>query len=239
MKSYNPNKGTARTRLALLRAIRDDFAARHPDLPGTSHWSSFRFNRVSSAPRWSGASGDAAIVDALRHAGYADEIARGIRHKGWYTDAWADGVYRGQVWQLPGDVHDPRGVRRYVAGYVERDGEWAKLETDARGAIRVYPCEEEAAYAADALAERDARKAREWSEAESAVKSARDNLEQSRGDVRELIRDLREQSKVGPLGERICKRLRAELEAARDRYHTDIGKLREALDSLHWLESRA
>lgn len=56
--------------------------------------------------------------NALRFAGYADEILR-LRHTGWFTDTeFQDETARGAVWQLTGH----KGKPRYLAGFRDPAG---------------------------------------------------------------------------------------------------------------------
>lgn len=79
--------------------------------------------RYASSP-WRKPAGNGARVDGkqwvenpaamgLRFVGYVDEIVSGIRHTGWYSDAFQDSKIRGCVYQLPGRG----GKARFVAAH--------------------------------------------------------------------------------------------------------------------------
>lgn len=142
-----------------------------------------------------------AMVDAWRDVGDSSEIL-GRRYTGWYSDADGSETYVGHVWQLP--ARD--GVPCYVAGYVEdmggRDGRRASgyvvLEHDGRGLV-TYDNKEDAARAADGLAESNAERAREYSErwreasrADSDREDAREALRNARKEARDAIAAARE-----------------------------------------------
>lgn len=142
-----------------------------------------------------------AMVDAWRDVGDSGEIL-GRRYTGWYSDAGASETYVGHVWQLP--ARD--GVPCYVAGYVEdmggRDGRRASgyvvLEHDGRGLV-TYDDKEDAARAADGMAESDAESAREYDErwqeasrADSEREEAREALRDARKEARDAIAAARE-----------------------------------------------
>ena len=110
--------------------------------------------------------------NGLRLVGFADEIAKrdyahcgGIGHNGWYIDDFQDVVYRGVVYQLPGK----HGKARYLAGYADPYNDAAFL-----GLGRVFEglpdpdTARDAAYAADAIAERAAEREREFNEVANA-----------------------------------------------------------------------
>lgn len=110
---------------------------------------------TESGGRWIEAAGA-----GLRFVGYADELnARGIQHKGWYTDEDGMGeTLRGVVYALPAR----NGQRVYAYGYADPCNEGcAYLVFDTR-----YNDDETgAAYAADRIAEKHAEREREYNEA--------------------------------------------------------------------------
>lgn len=100
----------------------------------------------------------------FRFVGYADEVCKHIRHTGWYGDDEGTGfsVLRGVVLQIPARGGNPQ----YLAGY-----EWG--ENGARGSFSagggmveigrgdIYESAEDAARAADSLAQYAAEEERE------------------------------------------------------------------------------
>lgn len=114
-----------------------------------------------------------------RWVGYADQIARGIDHNGWYADSFQGAVHRGVVYRLTRQ-------RGYLIGYETDSGVYVEY---------ACPCEadtnSDVAYLADGLAERAAERAREWSESWSEGSGARDRLDAAlqalRGAIRERV----------------------------------------------------
>lgn len=153
-----------------------------------------------------------AMVDAWRDVGDVGDILT-LRYTGWYSDADQSELYIGHVWQLP--ARD--GVPCYVAGFVEDQGAslrgssidgrrasgYVVLEHDGRGLV-TYDDKEDAARAADGLAESAAEDAREYSErwqeasrADSEREEAREALRDARKEARDAIRAARELSAAG------------------------------------------
>lgn len=103
----------------------------------------------------------------FRFVGFADEVVR-LRHTGWYADEHGDNLIRGVVFQIPARGGNPQ----YLAGCewgessrkgFDSGGGWIEI---GRGDI--YESKEDAARAADSIAERAAEAEREYQEAESA-----------------------------------------------------------------------
>lgn len=107
----------------------------------------------------------------FRFVGYADEV-RGVRidHTGWYGDdegcGWS--VFRGTVFRIPAKG----GESRYLAGYEHGESTrkgfsagFGSIDVGGRGCI--YDSEEEAARAADSLAENAAESEREYQREEA------------------------------------------------------------------------
>lgn len=150
------------------------------------------------------------LVDAWRDVGdVSDILERSRAYPGvYYSDAYQGETYVGHVWQLPARDGSPR----YVAGYCEdqsgtlrgtsidgrRAGGYVVLSCDAHG-LELFDDKEEAARAADGLAERMAEKQREyderWQEASQENDKrdeARDAMKRARADVHESAEALRE-----------------------------------------------
>lgn len=90
----------------------------------------------------------------LRKIGFADEVLH-LRQTGWYIDGFQDETYRGIVFQLPAKD----GQTRHLAGYVYSNNPDAALVD-----MGILDDKEQAAYAADSMAERDAEREREYQE---------------------------------------------------------------------------
>ena len=160
----------------------------------------------------------------LRLVGFADEIYRGIDHKGWYTrEDDMDETLRGIVYQLPAR----HGVEQYVHGYADPCNEGA-----------AYLCfdldddKEQAARNADRVAEIFAEEQRDYNAAWDAGNRATE-LEREAAEQRAHILSLREEIKDARAVSRdtmptICATLRAEIVGA---YHK-IQKLRKERDHL-------
>lgn len=133
------------------------------------------------------------VLDGLRDCGTVPDIL-GNRYGGWYADAYQDETYTGNVWQLPARNGEPQ----FIAGYVERDSGYAVLDA-TRGRLTLFDDREDAARAADGLAERMAEREREhserWQEAsrhDSEREDARRDLRYARRLARSAIRAIRE-----------------------------------------------
>lgn len=180
------------------------------------------------------------LVDGWRDAGEAHDILR-FRdgHTGWYSDADGYGLYVGHVWQLP--AHD--GTPRYVAGYVEKEGRrddgrgsgYVVLECGRHG-LELYDDKDDAARAADGLAERMAEEAREYSERWNEASRANDGREQARAGLRaaratasRIVAALRELPPLSPDHADPYSIARAQLRASLDDAR---GTMREALEKI-------
>ena len=185
------------------------------------------------------------LVDAWRDAGDAADIVP-MRHTGWYADVHQDELYVGHVWQLPAR----NGAAQYVAGYVEHSGGLPKsidarratgyvvLEHDGRDLV-TYDDKEDAARAADGLAEIKAEEAREYSERWTAASDADADRDAARDELRDahtaagnVIHAWRAQLKAGPAAPEICELLRGKLGDARDDMRRALEGIREAAERI-------
>lgn len=149
----------------------------------------------------------------FRVVGYADDASEWIRHRGWYADndcGLARGTCRGLVLQLPARDRAPR----YLAAYAHTDNESAAL-VDMSTA---HDDREDAARAADGLAEHHAEREREY----DAAWQAGSRYAQLGDDIREeraaLLAALAERRKVAPAGvPNLCRMLRGATRVALDR----------------------
>lgn len=118
-----------------------------------------------------GIGGDTDSLRPFRFVGFADEVDGGPDHTGWYADEYRDGstMMRGAVFQIPARDGSPL----FLAGYEWGEGT-GKRFTSGGGCIEyggrgdTYESKEEAARAADSLAEYAAEVEREYQETESA-----------------------------------------------------------------------
>lgn len=159
----------------------------------------------------------ASMLDGFRDIGAAHDIVR-LRHTGWYNDADGSETIAGHVWQLPARNGEPV----YLSGYVEQESGYCTLDA-TRGRIATYSDKEDAARAADALAEKDAEKEREYSERWQAAREAdderndaRQELKAARADAQQAISAIREQRKFGGIAPTMCKILQDTIATARD-----------------------
>lgn len=158
----------------------------------------------------------------FRFVGFADEVSRGIDHKGWFTDSDGYGeVNRGAVYQLPAR----KGKPRYFAAYREGcDGKIGWQDTaygSDYGAAgidfsEIHDCPMEAARAADGLAETRAEEEREYRDAWRVAyhyQELGESMQAKRREARQLVRDMREAIKSGiSAAPSICDALRRLLE---------------------------
>jgi hypothetical protein len=107
------------------------------------------------------------ISRPFRFVGFADEVPGvRIRHRGWYADEHGYTIYRGAVFQIPARGGNPQ----YLAGVewgesspkgFDSGGGWIAI-----GRGNIYKSKEDAARAADSMAEYAAERAREEDAAE-------------------------------------------------------------------------
>ena len=108
---------------------------------------------------------------------WADKIAN-LQHKGHYADAFQGETYRGIVIQI--SAHN--GEARYLAGYVESQGDFVLIERDT-----VWTDQLGAAHRADQLAERNAEESREHDSAWQAGSQYASNLSDIKTSRREAL----------------------------------------------------
>jgi hypothetical protein len=108
-----------------------------------------------------------------RQVRYADDVVR-LSHRGWFTDEFQDSTLRGIIALLP------RG--RYLAGYEETDGGQVGFQCHA------YDDEDEAARAADNLAERVAERERDYNAAWAAGRIASEKVQEAMDAWRVAVR---------------------------------------------------
>lgn len=131
---------------------------------------------------------ESSIVDGFRDCGAAHEIIT-LQYAGWYTDADAGEMYIGHVWQLPGRDGEPC----YLAGYLSSDGDgYVVMDANSTtGEPRLYWDRGDAARAADALAERDAERERDYNERWNEARRLADDADDAAQEFRRNRRIMR------------------------------------------------
>jgi hypothetical protein len=145
--------------------------------------------------------------DKLPASNFADDIVR-LRHSGWFTSEFQDEKYRGEVWRLICDSEEydipfdvPSRAKRapiYLAGYTEEGG--YSVLSCSNGVLDTFDCPEDAARAADHLAERNAEEAREYSERWQEASNCADEIESAKQDAkgaRENFRAFMDSARAG------------------------------------------
>lgn len=217
--------GAGRSAIAALERARADVAANVSRYPSAINRGAQLGAAMADGAQWGN-------PDALglRFVGWQDELRTRTRdtHSGWFTqpDGWDGEVYRGCVYQLPAR----NGRARYVPAYREgstgrKKNDWSDTCGEHSAALDFsnvmhgtrgentsrYDTADtllDAARAADSLAESAAEKAREYNEAWQAGQSyrdKRDELKETRGELRALVRELKAARTHSPA---ICRALR-------------------------------
>lgn len=154
----------------------------------------------------------------LRLVGYADEVSSYIDHKGWFTDSeFQDETLRGVVYALP-------HRRGYLAGYADPDNVVA-----AALEFSIIEDESDAARRADGIAEIAAEAERDYRDAESRLRRAREDMHNARDDVVGAIEEVRQLREAGHVNPREYQAATEALEEAREEYEA---KRDAALDAL-------
>lgn len=153
----------------------------------------------------------------FRHVGYADEVCRHIKHTGWFTDNFQGERMRGIVAQIPAKD----GTPRYVAGCEHSDWDCHTIDLDT-----FYDDKEDAAKAADSMAESMAEQCREDEYRESVKAREVDNRQAIRESLAEYAQI---RASLGQTRDKTARRvLRERLEsekANRDKLRREIEKL--------------
>jgi len=156
------------------------------------------------------------VSAGLRFVGHADDLVRSIRHKGWYADNFQDETYRGCVYQLPAR----HGVPQFVGGYSDPNNDDCALLS-----FYLYDEKEDAARAADLIAEARADEQRQYNEAWQAGSEYADlktEISSNRRALIELIRERKELCRlvcgtsVEHTAHAVLKEIRRLLQAVRD-----------------------
>lgn len=222
-----PVKRFPRTAADALEQARRDVKVGHIryPLPTTGRGVTRGWNRECNGGRWV----EDLKAAGLRFVGYADELAA-LRHTGWYTEdgGMSGESLRGVVLQLPG-----KGRRaRYVAAYADpcNDGAYRvdvsrralfEGEEGAEGA-RYDAGARDAAMAADAFAEVNAERERDYNRAWQAGQewaTAGEEVKRARGELLAILAERRQVA--GVTAPTLC-------EVIRDKVASLLSEIREA-----------
>lgn len=174
-----------------------------------------------------------------RFVGLAHSIVRACP-EGWYTDEDDMEVARGVVYLLPHGRHlaamaDPCQSHKDGTGP-------CVIECKPNGQPYIYDDKEDAARAADSLAEVYAEGEREYQRQESErvaleekIEECKGTLDELRSDARGLVDGIREST----LSPSLCERLRAELKIMRAKMHREYCDMRQASKELSELPAQA
>ncbi len=141
------------------------------------------------------------VSNGLRFTGFCDEINTRIDHKGWFCDDHQGEVMRGAVYQLPAR----KGKTLYVAAYADPYNDDCALVS-----FETYAEKEDAARAANYMAEKAAEESREHNEAYYAGQSYAENLDTSK-EARAAFLALRKDMKGKTASAPICTALQKQL----------------------------
>lgn len=159
----------------------------------------------------------------FRECGNADEIIP-LRHRGWYVDNFQNSTTRGLVLQLPAR----HGKTLYLAACSDP---WNK--NCAVVEIAFYDGKEDAARAADGLAERYAENSREDDLkmlAETEITSLENSVKETRQRIRLLAAGIR-QSSVANV---VCDQLRNDIRSLRREVREKFARI-EQIKSQSWV----
>ena len=212
---------TASDRIALARRYgkRTDYCRRH--FSNDAGWTSKGQNCIAIGLNQ---------ID-FRNIGYADNIIR-TDGAGWYRDndcGILDGIYRGQVLQLPAR----NGSTQYLAAVCDEDADTMMIDA-TRGKYTTFDTKEDAARAADELARILAEHDREFTEAVGQEQAERGRIEDAMFQAASVTAANREQRKLGPIGATLRGMLADRINRARGELHDALNALsdaRRAIDS--------
>lgn len=162
----------------------------------------------------------------LRLVGYADELYKGIGHRGWFTnnDGYGE-IYRGIVYRLPAR----NGQNVYMAGYADPNNNGcALLSTELHYEAAADDLNDVARFA-DRIAEHFAEQERDYQRAWSAVSMAKDAADEARQAARDALELVRELEKCD--GPKIQKAIKSEFCDALKQYRKAMSSLVDALNN--------
>lgn len=140
----------------------------------------------------------------FRFVDHCDQIARSIRHTGWFSDNYESETFRGAVWQLP----SRKGATVFVYGYQDPNNDGAAfIDFD------FVADKEKAAYYADHLAQKKAEESKEFcakDAAEQDIENAREAIHDNNKEALGLIKEIKQAGNFSPA---ICAALKNQLRA--------------------------
>ena len=173
--------------------------------------------------------------DMFRFINYSDELCKStIRHTGWYTDQHQDHKTRGVVFLM--------SHGRYLAACTDpwnwndrRDSGPAMFDLNDSGGLEVFGIEEDAALAADQLAEAWAEFCREDDAKESARAQIEENKEEIRRLAGERLKFIRSRNRESETISATALRLYNEKIDQLKRGIVDLHKRNQQLEKNYWL----
>ncbi|HEV2327622.1 MAG TPA: hypothetical protein VGY56_02410 [Verrucomicrobiae bacterium] len=150
----------------------------------------------------------------FRECGDADRIIR-LRHRGWFVDNFQDSTTRGMVLQLPAR----KGKTLYLAACSDP---WNK--NCAIIEMYFYDEKEDAARAADGLAERYAENSREGDLeqlAETEIASLENSIKETRQQIRALLAGIRQSTVAGV----VCNQLSLDIISLRREVRQKLARI--------------
>lgn len=163
--------------------------------------------------------------------GDAKEFTR-LKHSGWYTDNFQDGLVKGAVIAIrTGAKEDEDGAHfQYMPATYHTDWDGATIYND------FYACKSDAAIAADGYAEREAEVCREDDakyQAEHQIDALKEELHDLNKSTLAVIKEVKSGFQVGQFNA-ICGLIRKSIKTAVER-RTEIFEEIEKLEDNYWL----
>jgi len=159
----------------------------------------------------------------FRECGDADKIIR-LKHRGWFVDNFQDSTTRGMVLQLPAR----KGKTLYLAACSDPYNKNCAIVE-----ICLYDEKEDAARAADGLAERYAEDAREddlKQLAETEIASLKNSIKDTRKRIRSLVAGIRQSF----IADAVCEQLRSDIRNLRREVRDKLARI-EQIESQPWV----
>ncbi len=166
----------------------------------------------------------------LRFTGYCDKINRFIDHTGWFTNEFQEEKLRGVVYQLPAR----KGKAQFIAGYTDPcNDDCARIDFN-----NIYDDENEAARAADRIAEKTAESEREYNEAWQAGNDYAEKGEEL-STIRKATIELLQAIKNKQSEPVICKAIRSQINSQLAEYSELKNKRADLIDRFNASYQRA
>jgi hypothetical protein len=202
--SYNLSRLRARLenyKKQTWHTLREAVHSRYAEIHGGS-WES-----IADMAKYSSPSDRAFYVDnfgGFRIVGDSGEVNTRQGHNGWYCDIWQEETVTGVVLQMPARNGEPR----YFPAV-----KWSDREGVTLYPLDIYDNKEDAARAADHIAERIGEEEREYSlkdRAEQDIEDAREEIKAAREERRALVAEMKQQDR-NAARPAICAALRKQL----------------------------